>query len=716
MDVRIVEAAAVTSGAQDPIVHLDLSECHAAIVICSIVTSNGTPVSDRVMSIGVMADQNGSTSSPSQSCSYIWSDDGGADSACTGGGDDDAIIALPSSGAGFNAVATADFVDTTNGSGIQLSWSNYPADNYLIKVVLFGGSDVSAHVDVVAAVEGGLDVTAPGFEPRAVFFVGNEGSTLAEQQGGLGVNAAISFGCAHNGPSSTVTQKSACHLEVGSGNPEQDPKTNVQNDHAVQWCTTFATSLWRHLDVSAFDSSGFTVTTTDDNFDDPPNTMYVTYLAIDFNAEQGFWLGDLETPTATGPTTDSETGPGFTPQIIGICATHANTVNVQEADDGADSFGIGFTTSDTTASITVACEDDAATMNSQSHASSSNLLDIYTDGDTVQCSASLSSLDENGFTLNYSDTDTSARLGWVFAIEENAGAQTQTLNTTVDATESIVQDRSLFDTETVESTESFALGMAQVHDETGEATESLVLDRAIEFSETAQAGTSYETTESAQEHELTFNETVVVNGLLIERRWDAGTSVVSTETMVVDLSMVYTEDVSADEEFTTSESGGNETRTFNETVVATVSDVQDAVLYFDPETVEVTESSVNDYALVFSETVEAGESRVATEAGDGDTVDDYLESALASESLSTFHEWERSWNASVEAAEDLSFAYQMNFSETVSVSDDLFDQAPSFTATVEAQETSTIAATSIETNQINLVGYPSTISLEGRPS
>lgn len=91
----------------------------------------------------------------------------------------------------------ADFVSFIE-DGVRINWGDAPAAAYLLTVVLFAGTDLSALADsqtTVATTDNTLDITDVGFEPDQVIF-GSHGALLNDTTGTFGTH---SVGIADNG-------------------------------------------------------------------------------------------------------------------------------------------------------------------------------------------------------------------------------------------------------------------------------------------------------------------------------------------------------------------------------------------------------------------------------------------------------------------------------------------------------------------------------------
>jgi len=90
--------------------------------------------------------------------------------------------------------------------GVRINWETAPASAHLMTVVLFGGTDLSAHanfVDLLNTVDSAIDVTDPGFEPD-ILITAQARSTVG---GSVATHGVLGLGVVHNDGASTITQR-----------------------------------------------------------------------------------------------------------------------------------------------------------------------------------------------------------------------------------------------------------------------------------------------------------------------------------------------------------------------------------------------------------------------------------------------------------------------------------------------------------------------------
>lgn len=382
----------------------------AVIVIISGATTNGTPADHIRMNVGVAANQDGS--GLAQGCSYIRAEDAVTDDNATGYGDDGSVVRIVETAG--NSLEGEAVLDALGTGEVDLDWISAPLAAYRMTVIAFAGTDVRAYVNQDLSTIAGNDVTEPDFNGRLWFFVSNEGSTAAEQQGGaFGANGGLLLGaCLNDG-----TQRSAGILASGENGSTQVTNANAQNNHSIQYMTRLDnTSLWRHLDSSDFDAAGATHTTTVDNFPSPTTIpMSYTYLALDFDSGQGVDLGTITSPTTTGV---ASLTPGFETGLLMTAMTFCDTENVQENSSPAgEGFCFGAYDGTTESSQGVAGDSDITTHQNNSHSSDANIIDVYTGGTTLDLQASVDAIDSTDVDLDWTTVDASARYGFYIAIE-----------------------------------------------------------------------------------------------------------------------------------------------------------------------------------------------------------------------------------------------------------------------------------------------------------
>ena len=180
-----------------------------------------------------------------------------------------------------------------------------------------------------------------------------------------------------------------------------------------------AIALDANGEVSNFNSDGFGYTTNDD--DDGAVDMY--YLALDTGSHP-VYLGTFTTPTTTG--SDANTDVGFTPIYAQLITSRVQAVNNTVTDDQSSSFGIsGFNVSQ--AAVMSSSDDDGETTTVTACLMDSDPVATLNADGTIECAATLESLDTTGFTLDWTAVPTTAQKWILFVIGEEAAQRLQTL-------------------------------------------------------------------------------------------------------------------------------------------------------------------------------------------------------------------------------------------------------------------------------------------------
>jgi len=308
-------------------------------------------------------------------------------------------------------ICEADFTSWLT-DGVQINWATAPGSAYLLTVILFAGSDLSAHVNyaqISATVDTPTDVTDPGFEPDVVIAI-TSGQLWPAQTGD---NAEFSLGFVHNDGASGITQRSANWM-LRDGLATTDVKSYVEDSGGAQQCSWFGNAQTLYVDFEDFDSGGFSIT---------PRTAggnrRIAYLALSMGGAVSSWVGTYSTPTSTG--SDSETGPAFTPQAVLALGTMMESFDSFDATALSGARMVAAWDANDQYAVSANCEDNVATSNTQS-LSDDVAIELPDDDGAAGLTASFTSFDANGWTLNYSAVEATAKLFLALAIGAEAAA------------------------------------------------------------------------------------------------------------------------------------------------------------------------------------------------------------------------------------------------------------------------------------------------------
>ncbi len=282
----------------------------------------------------------------------------------------------------------ADFV-SMNADGFTLNFTTANATAYIVNYMALGGSDLSANITHITTpfVTGSQSTTGVGFKPDAMILIG--GST-GDDNRGLGFTS---------GPSAQVTNSS--NYNVGATTIGRYQRTNEA------YSQINGNTIQVEAALTSFDTDGFTLNYT--TVDGASNEMSALSLK---GAE--FKAGSLTQKTSTG--TQATTGVGFQPVGL-LTSTVLNTAS-SSVNNNYIVQAIGATDGSSQASVVTADNNNGNTSLDRTKIYKS-LADDTTP--TVQAAASLASFDNDGFTLNYTTADATAREIIYLAIGPTAG-------------------------------------------------------------------------------------------------------------------------------------------------------------------------------------------------------------------------------------------------------------------------------------------------------
>jgi hypothetical protein len=305
-------------------------------------------------------------------------------------------------------------------NGIRITWGDYPASAYYMTWVFFAGTDVSAHCNTFApnaTEDATVDVTDPGFEPDAVLFAWIDRAIPTLQ-----TEAIVSFGAAVNDGADTQASKSW----FSQNNQGTSSVRGILYDHYA-----FNISTSRAGEIGTFDANGFTCTT---RLGAISSSQEVGYLALAFNSVITAGLDILTTPTSTGNQAFTVSLGGETPQLCLMTLTKHSAVDTLAFDSQGGTVGFYTCDADDEASQAWQDEDNQGTTDAQSYAAAKATLDDH-DG-TGMFDASFVSFAANTVTLNFAETDGTARKWWCVSFGTAAGGPTLSVSEAVAVAES----------------------------------------------------------------------------------------------------------------------------------------------------------------------------------------------------------------------------------------------------------------------------------------
>ncbi len=287
---------------------------------------------------------------------------------------------------------------------------------YKIPYLALGGADLSnsqAGTFALNTSTGNQAVTGVGFQPDVVFFIFQ---SLGTSSGDSNADCCFGFGVAKSS-----SARWASELSGDSGVGTSNTRRSFWNNHCIAISNVNADTVNGSADFVSMDSDGFTI-----NVDDAPAAAYlVGYLAV----KGGQWAVGTETAKTTaqavidGNGTKATAGFGFQPSGLLICSAGYDTAN---SITPTARFSFGVSDGSTTQSTWFGDEDAVvAQTNADSRYDTSKLVMFYDEAGggspSVLAEASLSSLDSDGFTMNWTTTELTGSIYGYVGFASNAG-------------------------------------------------------------------------------------------------------------------------------------------------------------------------------------------------------------------------------------------------------------------------------------------------------
>lgn len=282
-------------------------------------------------------------------------------------------------------------------TGFTLNWATLGTTNPLFNYLALGGADITNVASgnyAMNTTTGNQAVTGVGFQPDVVILF----ATLQASSGQSNNNNQYGFGAMDAaGNQWSATQKS--QNAVGTSNTNRA----FANNACLILTQSAADNIAHSQAFVSMDSDGFTVNITTAL----GTASLVGYLAI----KGGKWKVGTDTQkTSTG--TKGTTGLGFQPQGVLFGTTCGTTTT--GVDTNARLCVGASTGSSNNVSLWTGDADNSALMVADTIMSNSKCLVMATEAvlvaPTTQAEANIDSLDSDGFTLNWTTADATARV------------------------------------------------------------------------------------------------------------------------------------------------------------------------------------------------------------------------------------------------------------------------------------------------------------------
>lgn len=291
----------------------------------------------------------------------------------------------------------ADFTQFDS-DGFTLNWSNAPASAIIVHVLALGGADLtSAKVGTqsLSSVGSPQAFTGVGFTPECVLLVGNSSGDDSTSLASISVGAATG-----------ASVEAASMIAEDDGTPNMTCAT-WQAASLLLLPNSTAPSQGSEADLASFDSDGFTLNVPDL----PTAARTFGYLAL---AGGDYHVGIETQRTSAG--TKATTGVGFKP--AGLLVVSANLVAGGTFDATNDALLSVGGADGTREGVTWGGQDDAlSTSVAKSNQTTSKAVRLAAAASTpsTNAEADLASLDSDGFTLDWTTADATAREFWYLA-------------------------------------------------------------------------------------------------------------------------------------------------------------------------------------------------------------------------------------------------------------------------------------------------------------
>jgi hypothetical protein len=306
--------------------------------------------------------------------------------------------------AGTNTVNVSATLTSLDATGFTLNFGTLttvlPVYNYLA----FGGADITNTASgnfAAAGSTGNQAITGLGFRPDVVFLF----ATIITTAGQANNTNQYCFG-AMNSSGQWVMGSKAQNAQA-----TMNTSRMFYNNKVLAMPATASNAVFFDAQYVSLDSDGFTINITTTG----GTALLIGYLAI----KGGQWKIGTETQkTSTG--TKATTGTGFTPKGV-LFGSVIDTQTTGTADNDRLMFGSTDGTQNT--ALFYGDSDNTANAVSSTIMSNTKCLVMGTEAGatpTTQAEANISSLDSDGFTLDWTTADATARVFGYVAFGDTA--------------------------------------------------------------------------------------------------------------------------------------------------------------------------------------------------------------------------------------------------------------------------------------------------------
>ncbi len=291
-----------------------------------------------------------------------------------------------------NVVLAEADLQSWDASNFTLNWTTNDATAYVIHYLAIGGSDVSAKVVgwTSGSGTGQRQVTGVGFQPALVLHAWENYQQTAAPPSNA---AREAFGL---GAMDSNGDQWATAFFGTSGVTTSNTQRGQQTDGCV-FSFSGALAVQKKASFYSMDVDGFTVNFT--NANNSNNIQLFSLALAGLNASVGNFLN----PTGAAPVSQSITGVNFKPSAV-LLASFQDVVRASPVTDAR--FGIGASDGTTQgSSALVDLDAQGTTVVSGIDKTSKVFVKLNGVTPTLDAEADLTSMDVDGFTLNWTTND-----------------------------------------------------------------------------------------------------------------------------------------------------------------------------------------------------------------------------------------------------------------------------------------------------------------------
>ena len=295
----------------------------------------------------------------------------------------------------IDAVATIVSMDV---DGFTLNWTDTATSGWVVHYLAIGGSDitnVALGTMSISGSSGTQAVTGLGFQPEACVFFSNV-DTAADPSTASGYNFSLGVAAGTG---------SASQWCMTMSNEDALATSSTSNSFYTDKCAVMGaragTGMLTDGNMSAFGSDGFTLNWTTGG----AGGAQLHYLAIKTSGSL-VKAGNETQKTSTG--TKATTGLGSQPAGVFFGSTVDTTTGSFNLAQGKATVGAGDGTNE--GAIWVGNQDSTASNSNTNHRNiSTKVISMSTEDTTTNAEADLASMDSDGFTLDWTTADATAR-------------------------------------------------------------------------------------------------------------------------------------------------------------------------------------------------------------------------------------------------------------------------------------------------------------------